>query len=44
MSQPMSLNLSDEGGEALVQLQRLRLNLIDIFGDLRLLDRHRQTK
>ena len=32
--------LVDEDREALVQFHRLGLNLIDIFGDLHLIDRH----
>ena len=36
------VELVDEDQKALVQLHRLRLNLIDVLGDLRLLDRHRQ--
>ncbi len=37
----MSLNLSIEDREALVQLNLLRLDLIDVFSDLCLLERHR---
>ena len=34
------VELIDKGGGALVQLHRLGLNLLDVHGDLRLMDRH----
>ena len=37
------VELVDEDREALLQLYSLRLNLIDVFGNLCLLDSHRQS-
>ena len=38
------VELVDEERKALVQLHRLRLNLIDVFSDLRLLNHNREIE